>query len=97
VLVAILLLVASGLLSFAEPSPSSASTPPTIAGCPALSANNIWNARVDQLPVHPRSADYLASMGLNTGLRPDFGAGMWNGGPIGIPYTTVPGGQARAM
>jgi hypothetical protein len=76
-------------------SPSSASTPPTIAGCPALPANNIWNARVDQLPVHPRSADYIASIGLNTGLKADFGAGVWNGGPIGIPYTPVPATQPK--
>jgi len=48
---------------------------------------------IDTLPLDPRSADYVASIGLETGLHPDFGAGLWNGGPIGIPYTTVPGTQ----
>jgi hypothetical protein len=68
---------------------------PTLAGCPMLPADNIWNARVDSLPVHPRSAAYLSSIGLSTGLKADFGSGTWNGGPIGIPFTTVPGTQPR--
>jgi hypothetical protein len=60
-----------------------------------LPSDNIWNAPVDQLPVHPRSADYLASIGLTTGLKADFGAGLWEGGPIGIPYVVVPGDQPK--
>src|SRR5438874_454111 len=70
-----------------ELSAASASTTPTVAGCPTLPADNVWNARVDQLAVHPRSADYLTSIGLGTGLHADFGSGTWNGGPIGISYT----------
>jgi len=66
-----------------------------IAGCPMFPADNIWNARVDSLPVHPRSDDYINSIGRDTGLHPDFGSGTWDGGPIGIPYTTVPGTQPR--
>src|SRR5262249_39870318 len=30
----------------------------------------------------------------NTGFHPDFGAGTWNGGPIGIPFVTV-GSQTK--
>jgi hypothetical protein len=66
-----------------------------VAGCPMFPADNIWNARVDSLPVHPRSDDYISSIGRDTGLHPDFGSGTWDGGPIGIPYTTVPGTQPR--
>ncbi len=40
-----------------------------------------------------RSADYISSIGANTGLKADFGSGLWNGGPIGIPYVVVPEGQ----
>src|SRR5262249_12397384 len=47
----------------------------------------------DGLPVDKKSATYIQSIGPNTGLHPDFGAGGWNGGPIGIPYTVVPGSQ----
>jgi len=66
-----------------------------VAGCPMLPPDNIWNTRVDALPVHPRSSDYIASIGASTGLHPDFGSGTWNGGPIGIPYVGVPGTQPR--
>ena len=63
-----------------------------IDGCPLFPADNVWNARVDTLPVDPHSNDYIATIGAATGLHPDFGAD-WNGGPFGIPYTTVPGTQ----
>ena len=66
---------------------------PAIAGCPIFPADNVWNARVDLLPVDPRSADYISTIGPGAGLHPDFGSGTWDGGPIGIPYAVVPGGQ----
>jgi hypothetical protein len=56
-------------------------------------ADNIWNTRVDTLPVHPNSVAYTTTMGGGTGLHPDFGSGTWDGGPIGIPYTIVAGSQ----
>jgi hypothetical protein len=62
---------------------------PTVAGCPMLPADSVWNARVDTLPVDPRSASYIDTIGRTRGLHPDFGSGTWDGGPIGIPFTTV--------
>ncbi|HKQ48752.1 MAG TPA: hypothetical protein VJZ71_11840 [Phycisphaerae bacterium] len=56
--------------------------------------DNPWNQDISALPVHPNSANYLASMGLNTGLHPDFGT-VWDGAPIGIPYVVVGGDQPR--
>ena len=55
--------------------------------------DNVWNRRVDALPVHPNSAAYIASIGADAPLHADFGAGLWEGGPIGIPYAIVPGSQ----
>ncbi len=66
-----------------------------IAGCPLFPQDNIWNTRVDTLPVDPHSGAYIASIGADTGLHPDFGAGEWDGHPIGIPYNIVPGSQPR--
>lgn len=66
---------------------------PTVATCTVLPENNVWNARVDSLPVHTSSDAYVASIGPATGLHADFGSGTWNGGPIGIPFTTVEGTQ----
>ena len=68
---------------------------PTIGNCPVLPANNIWNTRVDQLPVSPSSSTWVSTIGATTGVHPDFGAGQWNGGPIGIPFITVPGTQTK--
>ena len=68
---------------------------PTIQGCPVLPADNIWNARVDKLPVHPNSGAYLTSIGRTTGFHMDFGSGLWDGAPIGIPFITVPGTQPK--
>ena len=66
---------------------------PTLGGCPMLPANNVWNARVDTLPVDSHSAAYINFIGVNKTLHPDFGSGLWDGGPIGIPFNLVPGSQ----
>jgi hypothetical protein len=57
-------------------------------------ASNAWNLNVSSLPVDPNSANIIANMGLNTGLHADFGAGLYNGQPIGIPYVVVDGNQS---
>jgi hypothetical protein len=67
--------------------------PPSLGGCPLLPADHWWNTPVDGLPVDPRSDDYVEALGPDTGLHPDFGAGLWQGGPIGIPWTSVQAGQ----
>lgn len=69
--------------------PHAAVAAPTLAGCGVLPQDNIWNTPVAGLPVDGRSADYITSMGEDTGLHADFGSGTWNGGPIGIPITLV--------
>ncbi len=72
--------------------------PPSLGGCPVFPADNIWNTAVDQLPVHPRSDDYIARIGAEESLHPDFGSGIYppeTGGPIGIPYNLVDEGQAK--
>jgi hypothetical protein len=57
--------------------------------CPVFPASNAWNQRVDALPVAPNSDELIRSIGLSTGLHPDFGSGLWDGGPIGIPFDVV--------
>lgn len=66
---------------------------PTLEGCPMYPVDNIWNVRVDNLPVHARSTAWVNSIGRNTGFHMDFGSGTWAGGPIGIPYNAVNGSQ----
>ncbi len=68
---------------------------PGAPACPMTPADSFWHADVSALPVHAQSATWISSIGPTAGLKADFGAGQWNGGPIGIPYTTVPGTQPR--
>ena len=65
-------------------------------GALAFPAGNPWNTDVSAAPVDPNSDALIASIGLATSLHPDFGAGLYNGSPIGIPYVVVAGTQARA-
>jgi hypothetical protein len=65
------------------------------ARCPILPADDIWNTRIDSLPVHARSAQYVATIGSAETMHADFGSGVWPPGsnsPIGIPYLEVPAG-----
>ncbi len=68
---------------------------PEIAGCSVFPDNNVWNTPVDDLPKDADSDAYIASIGAETSLFPDFGSGTWEGGPIGIPYVEVAGTQAK--
>jgi hypothetical protein len=67
--------------------------PPTLADCAVFPGESVWNIPVDGLPVSPRSAAYVAAIGAGAHVHADFGSGTWEGGPIGIPYCTVPGTQ----
>lgn len=67
----------------------------TIGTCSVLPANDIWNTPVDTLPVLSNSASMVSTIGASTGFHADFGAGLWDGGPIGIPFVSVPGTQAK--
>jgi hypothetical protein len=56
-------------------------------------ADNAWNTDISQMPVDPNSANLIASIGLSTGLHPDFGSGTYAGALIGIPYIVVSNAQ----
>jgi hypothetical protein len=61
-------------------------------GCSALSvfpALERWNQRVDRLPAAENSDAIIDSIGPRTGLHADFGSGLWQGSPIGIPSNVV--------
>jgi hypothetical protein len=72
-----------------------AQTGPSLAGCPVLPADNVWNTPIENLPVDPRSSDYTRAIGVDKGIHPDFGSGLWEGAPIGIPCNVVPGTQPK--
>jgi hypothetical protein len=68
---------------------------PRAAKCPIFPRSSQWNQRVDKLPVHANSRAIVRSIGLEQHAHPDFGSGLYEGAPIGIPYITVARGQHR--
>jgi hypothetical protein len=75
--------------------PAQAAGTLAVGGCPIFPADNIWNWPVDTLPLDANSATYVNTIGATKTAHADFGSGTWDSGPIGIPYTTVSGSQAR--
>ncbi len=69
--------------------------PPVIGSCTVFPADNIWNTPVDQLPLSPNSATWVNTIGAAKTAHADFGSGLYNGAPIGIPYTSVTAGQTK--
>ena len=89
-------LLACLALALAGAVPGGASRLPQAPACPVFPASSPWNQRVDKLPVAPNSARVVAAIGVDDNVHADFGSGLWEGGPIGIPITVVRGTQARA-
>ena len=58
--------------------------------------DNAWNRRVDALPVAAGSAATVAAIGATKTMHADFGSGLWDGGPIGIPITVVGKAQPKS-
>jgi opacity protein-like surface antigen len=84
-----LLVLAAGLAVLLGGAAAHALRLPGAPKCTIFPATNAWNQRVDALPVASNSAQMIQSIGLDTGLHPDFGSGLYDGQPIGIPYDVV--------
>jgi len=68
---------------------------PTIGACNVFPANSAWNMPIDKLPVASNSTTLVNTIGSGVTLHADFGSGLWQGAPIGIPFITVSGSQAK--
>ena len=68
---------------------------PGARGCPVFPKNSHWNQRVEGLPVHSNSEAIVRSIGVDETMHADFGSGLYEGGPIGIPFVTVGKGRPR--
>ncbi len=53
--------------------------------------DNAWNQDISNSPVDPNSEAIINFIGSTTPLHPDFGAGLYAGSTIGIPYVVVSG------
>ncbi len=69
----------------------------TIADAEAIKifpADNSWNQDISSEPVDPNSDQIIANFS-SSGLHADFGSGLWDNAPIGIPFVVVCGSQAK--
>jgi hypothetical protein len=57
-------------------------------------SDNPLNLNISQAPVDSRSEAIIALIGTPP-LKPDFGSGLWEGGPIGIPFILVCKSQSK--
>jgi hypothetical protein len=89
VAVAAVLAIATGTAVLAV-TPSAAG--PREYSCPLFPQSNPLNQNISHAPVDPRSAAYIASIGLTGHLHPDFGTNP----SYGIPYAVV-GPQQHEM
>jgi hypothetical protein len=78
--------------------------PPGNANCTATKADaetiaifpadNALNTDISQAPIDPYNTEIIAAL-AGYSCKADFGAGLWEGAPIGIPYVVVCGNQTK--
>ena len=56
--------------------------------------DNAWNQDIASSPVDPNSDQIIAGF-TSSPIKADFGSGLWDNAPIGIPYVVVCGNQAK--
>lgn len=56
--------------------------------------DNPWNKDISAEPVDPYNLQIIAAISSNI-IKADFGSGLWNGAPIGIPYIVVCSNQPK--
>jgi hypothetical protein len=84
-------LASSVVLSTGAPAAAAAVRIPGAPDCKVFPSTNVWNKRVDSLPVHPDSARLRSTIGLDAPLHPDFGS--YSG--YGIPWNVVSSSTPR--
>jgi hypothetical protein len=56
-------------------------------------SDNAWNQDISSAAVDPNSGAIINFIGPSVGLHPDFGAGLYGGSSMGIPYGVVDSSQ----
>ena len=68
--------------------------PSDILSMTIFPADNAWNQDISALAVDPASSQILAPYS-SSGVKADFGSGLWDNAPIGIPFVVVCGSQQK--
>jgi hypothetical protein len=59
-------------------------------------ADNPWNQDISAAAIDPYNTQIIAAIS-SPGIKADFGSGLWQGAPIGIPYIVVCGSQSKTV
>ncbi len=57
-------------------------------------ADNPWNKDISASPTDPYNSQIISALSSYT-IKADFGSGLWEGAPIGIPYIVVCGNEPK--
>jgi len=57
--------------------------------------DNPWNKDISAEPVDPYNSQIIANISSSV-LKADFGSGLWDNAPIGIPFVVVCGDQVKS-
>src|ERR1700712_4950308 len=60
-------------------------SPSDIVSMMIFPADNAWNKDISAAAVDPASAQILSAY-AGSGVKADFGSGLWDNAPIGIPF-----------
>ena len=91
-----LLAVVATALFLAAPAAAAPVPLPAAPGCPLFPETNVWNKPVGKLPLRSNSRKVVRAIGARLPVHADFGSGLWEGAPIGIPITVVDSSQATS-
>ena len=56
--------------------------------------NNAWNTDISQSTIDTYNTQIIAALSSYV-IKADFGSGLWQGAPIGIPYVVICGSQTK--
>ncbi|MEU6082633.1 hypothetical protein [Streptomyces sp. NPDC047108] len=73
----------------AKPAKKPAAAAAADGACATSLGDSFWRAQAAGLPVHAKSSAYVSAIGPGDNVHPDFGSGLIDGKPFGIPVTTV--------
>jgi hypothetical protein len=63
----------------------------SLNGFISFPSDNAWNQDISSASVDPNSDALINFIGASTPMHPDFGAGLYGGSTIGVPYVVVSG------
>ena len=97
ILVLVVLNLAVSVAAFAQPGTCAGMSLGPLAslnGFVPFPSTNLWNTNISGAPVDPNSANFINYIGASVTLHPDFGAGLYDGQTMGIPYQIESATQA---